>query len=428
MDPVLWLVFLLVFLLLVLYIIYLKKQNYKIYVDSLTNINNIAYLKKEYSKFYSKNTLCCAFDFTKFKYLNDKFGHEVGDNCLILFATLLQKYYKNDLKVRRGGDEFLLFTNLSKNQFLHKIKLINNEIIEYYNEGVIPDKFSFNIGIASCTNNTDYKIFMNNADIALYNAKVNKYQYTVFSEEIKEANTVENAILRELEDAIKTKAVVYKYKTIYDYDESVLYKSIYPYISNKDTPDLRKYLSNLRYTHMLDKLDLYFFNNFENLISKYIKSDEKYGLKITSDLILSLEASKFDELCNIMIKNNLLPSNFTIEILVTRYDFDYDNINKRIDHLKSLGLYVSIEYITKYNFNYSFILDSSIDYIKFNSTINELYNNEKYNNKKDYIVFKSIIENMKLYNIKPIISNIDNEDFLTNVYYINNDVLYSKDE
>jgi len=48
-------------------------------------------------------------DLDKFKYINDTFGHEEGDNALRAMANLLRDSFREaDLLVRYGGDEFAI--------------------------------------------------------------------------------------------------------------------------------------------------------------------------------------------------------------------------------------------------------------------------------------------------------------------------------
>ena len=43
-----------------------------------------------------------------FKEVNDRFGHHVGDLCLIEFASVLSEYFGESSVYRYGGDEFCL--------------------------------------------------------------------------------------------------------------------------------------------------------------------------------------------------------------------------------------------------------------------------------------------------------------------------------
>ncbi|MGJ8690440.1 MAG: GGDEF domain-containing protein [Gammaproteobacteria bacterium] len=49
-------------------------------------------------------------DLDHFKLLNDTYGHQVGDDCLIQIGTVLKKFSKrpSDICARYGGEEFVL--------------------------------------------------------------------------------------------------------------------------------------------------------------------------------------------------------------------------------------------------------------------------------------------------------------------------------
>lgn len=53
-------------------------------------------------------------DIDNFKYINDSFGHGVGDEVLKEFAGVLKKVFVADFVIRYGGDEFLVITRLDK--------------------------------------------------------------------------------------------------------------------------------------------------------------------------------------------------------------------------------------------------------------------------------------------------------------------------
>ena len=82
--------------------------------DTLTGVSNrlaldeyIKYVEKKPEKF--TQTALIIFDIDDFKYVNDTFGHIVGDEVIRLVAEKLQFNVRtSDLIVRYGGDEFLV--------------------------------------------------------------------------------------------------------------------------------------------------------------------------------------------------------------------------------------------------------------------------------------------------------------------------------
>ena len=80
--------------------------------DPLTDIGNRLRLSQHLQSAIDKSSpfSLLFLDLAKFKPFNDDFGHEVGDKVLQIVAGRLQALVRsNDLAVRLGGDEFLLF-------------------------------------------------------------------------------------------------------------------------------------------------------------------------------------------------------------------------------------------------------------------------------------------------------------------------------
>lgn len=117
-------------------------------------------------------------DLDKFKFINDKYGHYVGDQLLKTCSQrLLACVRASDTVCRHGGDEFVvLVENLSSVKKIHEIA---NNIVRAINEPIIiegqPLSVSTSIGVSYCkksTEKTSEKIFIE-ADEAMYQAKEN---------------------------------------------------------------------------------------------------------------------------------------------------------------------------------------------------------------------------------------------------------------
>ena len=67
--------------------------------DVLTGLFNMKGLKQNYGSYLSKNKKCLviAFDFAKLKYINDNYGHAVGDSCLSNFGEVLKQNFYGDM-------------------------------------------------------------------------------------------------------------------------------------------------------------------------------------------------------------------------------------------------------------------------------------------------------------------------------------------
>ncbi|NOQ65153.1 MAG: diguanylate cyclase [Methyloprofundus sp.] len=80
--------------------------------DDLTHLNNRRTFFNDYKNYQAliKRGSTCAlllFDLDNFKYFNDNFGHNFGDEILLEFARILQNTFGNSHCARLGGDEFV---------------------------------------------------------------------------------------------------------------------------------------------------------------------------------------------------------------------------------------------------------------------------------------------------------------------------------
>lgn len=101
------------------------------FLDSLTEIFNRRYATLHVEKAfedYLRYGYCFSLvmiDINKFKYINDSYGHSVGDEALRFISKIITDRVRNsDIVARYGGDEFLLLLkNTDKDQAL---KVVNN--------------------------------------------------------------------------------------------------------------------------------------------------------------------------------------------------------------------------------------------------------------------------------------------------------------
>jgi len=84
-------------------------------IDSLTGLYNRRFAEQRLASEVARSArkghplTVVLFDLDEFKYINDTYGHAVGDLALQKFAaTVTHAIREGDLAVRLGGDEFLL--------------------------------------------------------------------------------------------------------------------------------------------------------------------------------------------------------------------------------------------------------------------------------------------------------------------------------
>ena len=149
-------------------------------VDALTRLaNRLAYderIQQEFNRWqrYNKPLTICIIDIDKFKNVNDKYGHKVGDKVLRTVAELCDsRVRETDFLARYGGEEFVLL--LPETPLEQSITLADNlrKEVEKCNFHYAKDPVAITIscGLAEFKQgDTPDSVFVR-ADKALYAAK-----------------------------------------------------------------------------------------------------------------------------------------------------------------------------------------------------------------------------------------------------------------
>lgn len=138
----------------------IEEQQVKISIDALTGVySRFAY--NEATKLLENNipSDLCVFliDINGLKAINDTYGHEVGDQVICATAKCIEQTVSLNTKTYRiGGDEFIVFANMSKDQAEASLKKLNEATSSWSNEKI--DSFSVSAAFALASNYDNYSI------------------------------------------------------------------------------------------------------------------------------------------------------------------------------------------------------------------------------------------------------------------------------
>jgi len=207
-------------------IFHVKEKKY--YRDPLTGAYNRFFLGDLLKTFINKVSECnvneipecyfaiCMLDLNGFKFINDTYGHLVGDSVLRVVGQSLKKSIRDtDVVIRYGGDEFLLILAKTKPDLLNSTakRIYNKTEEEIAKEGNIPKgiKISIAMGFLSfelkdLVKEKSWEPFIYQADKLMYGVKNTKKEgvaVSQFGETEVDINTVcpdqilqENSICR----------------------------------------------------------------------------------------------------------------------------------------------------------------------------------------------------------------------------------------
>lgn len=136
-------------------------------------------------------------DVDNFKYVNDTFGHMLGDALLVDIANIIRSLFSEDFFCGRiGGDEYQIFAlNISKEEVCRRTEMLCRQIKEKYEKEHQDYNISISVGIALSDDNRgqNYADLYKMADLALYQAKSEgKNGYILFGESAPRTHTHED--------------------------------------------------------------------------------------------------------------------------------------------------------------------------------------------------------------------------------------------
>lgn len=96
--------------------------------DKLTGVYNRGYFEEQLAEMLKDTDMfmLVIFDLGKLKYVNDVYGHTVGDSYLRQFAKTLKDYFGSHVLLGRyGGDEFIgIFRGIERNELIRIIDVL----------------------------------------------------------------------------------------------------------------------------------------------------------------------------------------------------------------------------------------------------------------------------------------------------------------
>ncbi|MEM9003896.1 MAG: EAL domain-containing protein [Cyanobacteria bacterium P01_F01_bin.86] len=210
-----------------------KRLEYDATHDDLTGLANRNQLMRELNRCMAKLGndadigLCLFFiDFDRFKQINDRFGHLMGDKVLIQVASRLSALVGDATCLARlGGDEFVVL--MGKLDVPETVKLAQ-QITHAFAQPIrirdteIPISASVGIVIADTYYQSADEV-IRDADIAMYRAKAKGNCYQLFDEEMRTEYLEEIELERELEVAVREKQFCINFEPIVDTQSSGIF-------------------------------------------------------------------------------------------------------------------------------------------------------------------------------------------------------------
>jgi len=158
------------------------KMDQMLVLDELTQQYNRRYFNMQLSKHIERYRRHQAYfslaivDIDFFKSVNDSFGHDIGDEVLIVVASFIRKQMRStDILTRYGGEEFALILPFTEQKVAKKVldKLRNSFAEHQFVVNGINFSITISIGVTEVRSADEEEAIIKRADAALYQAKRN---------------------------------------------------------------------------------------------------------------------------------------------------------------------------------------------------------------------------------------------------------------
>lgn len=207
-----------------------RKIKELIYYDELTKLPNRKKIKLICEEMLrNKDPFALIFlDLNKFKYVNDIYGHSVGDELLVQFSYIIKSLVGDKgIVVRYSGDEFII---------VYKYYIGEDELIRFYNDNIkskfenpvaINDKLKmhieFSAGVAVYPyHGTTYNELIKKSDFMMYkNKQSNTNNLLMFNDELYKESLYIDTLKSELKNAIKNDEFTLYYQPIINSEKEI---------------------------------------------------------------------------------------------------------------------------------------------------------------------------------------------------------------
>ncbi|WP_419783024.1 EAL domain-containing protein [Malaciobacter marinus] len=416
-------------LLLFLFVLLIQSKRYisvkqSAYTDKLTNVFNRNYLQ-EYEEFINLDDyIIAAIDIDNFKLVNDNYGHNIGDKILKQVAVIILKSTrkKDDIVIRYGGEEFLIFAKVKRNDNLIALNVIERIFTHIQKEKFpISNKSNLDITVSIGVNlqpakSKNFEEAFKLADKALYLAKDKGRNNIQIYNENSQVHDDNKLSINEIKEALDEKRVFCFYQKVVDtYTKEEIFSEALLRIRKKDNSIVEPIdiISSIKGTFILRNISKRVLKIcFERLIK-----NKTMFLNVN----LNSQDIKNDSIIKLLEKNAFLDKDISnrlgLEIILNEKIAKDNKVKENLLKLKELGYKI---YIDNFGVGYSnlhYLCSIKVDYIKIDGDIIKSILEDKI----AYLFVKNIINFAKEADIKVIAKHVFSNELYEKLKILNVD-------
>jgi len=382
---------------------YYEKLILQLYEDSLTSLPNLIALEKDIKR--SKNPTVVIFNINQFRDINNFYGYETGDFILKELSVILKDIEFAQRKTYRiGSDEFvwLLDDVLDFYDFIDVLEEIQEHHFTYKESDI---RIALACGIASSSNR-----LMENASVALHQAKISSKPFEVYDNSMEKEDTIEQNVYwtKKLKEALDEDRIIIYFQPILDVKLKKANKfeslvrlqdrdgTIHSPVKFMDVAKLSRLY--LKLTRRIIKKAFEYFKDKPYEFSVNVSMDDITDLP-TKNYILDL------------LRNFPEPSRVVFEILETEEITEFNIVNAFATEVKSMGAKLAIDDFGSGFSNYDYIIKLNVDFLKIDSSLIKNIDTDE----DIAIVVESIIYSAKRLGLKTIAEFVHSQEVMDKV-------------
>ena len=351
--------------------------------DALTSLpNRVLFLDRvrENIKMASSNSSLFAIffiDLDHFKEMNDSFGHDFGDEFLLVVANELSGVTKeSDSIARMGGDEFALLLNNLRN--IHEIVPVIEKIMQIFKK---PFKLQGHDFYATCsigisiypTHGTSPEVLLKNADAAMYKAKdEGRNNYKFYTDDLTQKAYERIVLEKELRNALINREFEVYYQPQVDMRDSsiigmeALIRWRHP---QKGLVSPANFIPLAEETGLIVEIDRVMTSTAMHQFQKWIENGYSVGVLSMNLSMVQLDEHDFLKFVKeTLASSKLATKNIAFEVTETQVMRNPQNAIALLQKLKDLGIKLAVDDFGTGHSSLSYLKQLPIDKLKIDQS------------------------------------------------------------
>lgn len=389
------------------------------YTDPLTGMWNFnkfklaaeSMLAKAREQAGKRYAMIC-FDIKKFRYINDTFGFDVGDEILLFIARRIKEIREEEMIfTRRSADKFLVLTAFQNEQTLLAALEAGMERIQYFTSAKTGRyKLVFNAGIylieredMDCLN-----AIIDKADIARGKAQRSHDNKWVLYCDIFRQNLMKEKEIEDLVDtAMESKEFVVYYQPKVDLLTGAIKgaEALVRWVSpSKGFMSPADFIPLFEKNGFIAQLDFYVFERVFADLRRWMNAKKKIvPISVNLSRVHLSDGTFIERMVSLLDRYGVNPENIEIELTESVFMENIASIIEVMQQLKDIGFSISIDDFGSGYSSLRLLRDLPVDYLKLDKEF--LDNGDS--NIREQIIIMNVIRMAKTLGIKVVSEGVE---------------------